>query len=170
MVIHGEEPYAITDIYDEASVLVVKRGFENESSSEGEKQKQKTYIVRSQEGKELRRNAKKHSQSRNKKRTGSSFQNESKGAVYTATVHPEDKKTYALVDKISKKVAAEEKNRKAQDVSVKSESTFSSNEEDLSKVVFIDEVKGLKDTGIGYRMAVLCKRETCRHGSLLVSN
>lgn len=158
MVIHGEEPYAITDIYDEGNVLVVKRGYENESSSEGEKQKQKTYIVKSQEGRELRRNAKKHSQSRNKKRPGPPFQKDNKDAALSATIHPEDKKTLSLVSKISQKVATEEKNKKTQTVPVEPELTISPYQEiDLSKVDCIDDVKELRNVGDGWLFRVKSK-------------
>lgn len=57
-VIRGEDSYAIADKYDEGSIIVVKREYTDISSSEGVKQLEKIYIVKTEDGKNLRRNAK----------------------------------------------------------------------------------------------------------------
>lgn len=68
LVIKGEEPYPITEHYDEACIIVVQCGLENESTTDGIKQKEKNFYVKSQEGKEIRKNAKKNRSNRQRKK------------------------------------------------------------------------------------------------------
>ncbi|MBQ6068796.1 MAG: Smr/MutS family protein [Bacteroidales bacterium] len=67
-VIRGEDTYAIADKYDEGSIIVVKREYTENSSSEGVKQLEKTYIVKTEDGKNLRRNAKRIAHSGKRRR------------------------------------------------------------------------------------------------------
>lgn len=67
LVIKGEDNYRITETFDDGVVVVIKRGYEDETIGGGKKQEEKRQIVFGDEGRELRKQRKKNRSSRSRK-------------------------------------------------------------------------------------------------------